>query len=153
MGRGILVSGKYPHGPRRPHLRGSKSSTGGWNGWRDFRIENVARESSVISSFILRPVDGQPVMEHKPGQYLTFSFEIDGQPAVKRNYSISSAANGETYRISVKREPKGVASNWLHDHATVGTVIKVAAPAGEFFWRNGQCGQLYFCQVVSVLRQ
>ncbi|MCH4544077.1 NO-inducible flavohemoprotein [Brucella gallinifaecis] len=110
-----------------------KSSTGGWNGWRDFRIEHVARESSVISSFILRPVDGQPVMEHKPGQYLTFSFDIDGQPAVKRNYSISSAANGETYRISVKREPKGVASNWLHDHATVGTVIKVAAPAGEFF--------------------
>lgn len=110
-----------------------KDTTGGWNGWRDFRIEEVVRESSVISSFTLRPVDGGPVMSHKPGQYLTFWFEIPGHPPVKRNYSISSASNGETYRISVKREPHGLASRWLHDDAVVGTILKVAAPAGEFF--------------------
>ena len=37
------------------------------------------------------------------------------------------------YRISVKREPRGAASNWLHDQAEPGTVLKVGAPAGEFF--------------------
>lgn len=110
-----------------------QEATGGWSGWRDFRIDAVIEESSVISSFVLRPVDGGPVMEHKPGQYLTFWFEIPGHPPVKRNYSISSAANGQTYRISVKREPQGLASGWLHDQAKVGTVLKVAAPAGEFF--------------------
>jgi len=110
-----------------------KEATGGWSGWRDFRIDAVVEESSVITSFVLRPVDGGPVMDHKPGQYLTFWFEIPGHPPVKRNYSISSAANGQTYRISVKREPQGLASGWLHDHAGVGTVLKVAAPAGEFF--------------------
>ncbi len=108
-------------------------TTGGWNGWRDFRVEQVVRESSVIVSYVLRPVDGRPVMPHRPGQYLTFWFEIPGHPPVKRNYSISSAPNGETYRISVKREPHGLASNWLHDAATPGTILKVAAPAGEFF--------------------
>lgn len=106
---------------------------GGWNGWREFRIEQIVRESSVISSFILRPVDGRRVIEHKAGQYLTFWLEIPGHPPVKRNYSISDAANGETYRISVKREPQGLASGWLHDHAQVGTMLKVAPPAGEFF--------------------
>ncbi|WP_066775060.1 NO-inducible flavohemoprotein [Croceicoccus mobilis] len=110
-----------------------REAEGGWNGWRDFRIDAVVEESSVIKSFILRPVDGQPVLRHKPGQYLTFSFEIPGHPPVKRNYSISSAANGETYRISVKREALGLASGWLHDQAAVGTVLKVAPPAGEFF--------------------
>ncbi|CDO38913.1 NO-inducible flavohemoprotein [Novosphingobium sp. KN65.2] len=110
-----------------------KDTTGGWNGWRDFRVEEVIRESSVINSFILRPVDGGPVMRHKPGQYLTFWFEIAGHPPVKRNYSISAAANGETYRISVKREPHGLASGWLHDEVKEGTLLKVAAPAGEFF--------------------
>lgn len=110
-----------------------KEATGGWSGWRDFRIDAVVEESSVITSFVLRPVDGGAVMDHKPGQYLTFWFEIPGHPPVKRNYSISSAANGQTYRISVKREPQGLASGWLHDHAGVGTVLKVAAPAGEFF--------------------
>ena len=110
-----------------------KDASGGWNGWRDFAVDEVTRESSVISSFVLRPVDGGPVMAHKPGQYLTFWFEIPGHPPVKRNYSISSAPNGQSYRISVKREPQGLASGWLHDNAKVGTVLKVAAPAGEFF--------------------
>ncbi len=110
-----------------------KESAGGWNGWRDFRIEQVVEESSVIRSFLLRPVDGGGVMDHRPGQYLTFWFEIPGHPPIKRNYSISSAPNGETYRISVKREPQGLVSGWLHDEAKAGTVLKVAAPAGEFF--------------------
>lgn len=110
-----------------------KETTGGWNGWRDFRVDEVIRESSVITSFILRPVDGGPVMPHRAGQYLTFWLEIPGHPPVKRNYSISSAANGKTYRISVKREPQGLASGWLHDEAKPGTILKVAAPAGEFF--------------------
>lgn len=106
---------------------------GGWSGWRDFSIEEVQPESSVITSFILRPTDGHPVIRHKPGQYLTFWLKVPGCSAVKRNYSISNAPNGETYRISVKREPMGVASGWLHDHAKVGTVLKVAPPAGDFF--------------------
>jgi nitric oxide dioxygenase len=110
-----------------------KETAGGWNGWREFRVEEIIRESNVINSFILRPADRGPVMDHKPGQYLTFWFEIPGHPPVKRNYSISSAPNGETYRISVKREPHGLASGWLHEEAKAGTILKVAAPAGEFF--------------------
>jgi len=110
-----------------------KDSAGGWNGWRDFCIETIVPESSVITSFILRPADGGAVMAHRPGQYLTFWLEIPGQTPVKRNYSISSAPNDETYRISVKREPHGLASGWLHDTARTGTILKVAAPAGEFF--------------------
>lgn len=107
-------------------------TTGGWNGWRDFRIEKVIPESSLITSFILRPVDGGPVMPHHPGQYLSFAFQIPDHPPAKRNYSISSAPNGQTYRISVKAEPLGLVSRWLHAQPQ-GTVIKVAAPAGEFF--------------------
>ena len=109
---------------------------GGWNGWRNFRIENKNRESEIITSFVLRPVDGGPVLRHEPGQYLTFWIEVPGQHPLKRNYSISSAPNGETYRISVKREPQGIASNWLHDRAEVGQVLKVAPPAGEFFLKG-----------------
>src|SRR3546814_12663204 len=61
---------------------------------------------------------------------------MPGHPPVKRNYSISSAPNGESYRISVKREPHGLASGWLHDETKAGTILKVAAPAGEFFLRE-----------------
>src|SRR3546814_6721945 len=59
--------------------------------------------------------------------------EIPGHPPVKLNYSISNAPGGNRYRISVKRESGGLASNWLHDHAEPGTILKVVPPAGEFF--------------------
>lgn len=110
-----------------------EEAEGGWTGWRDFVVEEVIEESSVIRSFILKPADGGSVIRHKPGQYLTFWLDIPGATPVKRNYSISCASNGTTYRISVKREPRGLASNWFHDEAAPGTVLRVAPPAGEFF--------------------
>ncbi|OJU53146.1 MAG: nitric oxide dioxygenase [Brevundimonas sp. 67-6] len=106
---------------------------GGWNGWRAFEVVEVRPESSVITSFVLKPKDGGPVLRHRPGQYLTFWFDVPGHAPIKRNYSISCAPNDETYRISVKREDKGLASGWLHDNARVGMVLKVGAPAGDFF--------------------
>jgi len=107
---------------------------GGWNGWREFVVADKVRESSVITSFVLRPVDGKPVLRHRPGQYLTFRFGPAGEPAMKRNYSISCAPNGDHYRISVKREANGKGgSRFLHDHIGIGDVLEVTPPAGEFF--------------------
>jgi nitric oxide dioxygenase len=114
------------------------AAPGGWKGWRDFAVESTMPESEIIRSFILAPTDGRGVMHHRPGQYLTFALDVPGAGHLKRNYSISSAPDDRSYRISVKREatpgvPPGLASNWLHDHASPGTVLKVAPPAGEFF--------------------
>jgi len=106
---------------------------GGWRGWRDFAVVEKREESEIITSFLLRPVDGGAVVRHRPGQYLTLWLDIPGKHPLKRNYSISAAPNGETYRISVKREPQGIASNWLHDEIEVGATLKVSVPAGEFF--------------------
>ncbi len=112
---------------------GIETAPGGWSGWRNFRVADVRKESEIITSFILRPADGGAVMRHKPGQYLTFWIELPGHAPLKRNYSISSAPADDHYRISVKREPGGLVSNWLHDSVAAGTVLKVAPPAGEFF--------------------
>ncbi|GJE53314.1 Flavohemoprotein [Methylobacterium tardum] len=118
--------------------RDLSAKPGGWNGWRDFVVESVAQESEMISSFVLAPVDGGPVLRHRPGQYLGFLFNLPGHGVLKRNYSISCAPNDRAYRITVKREgradePAGIVSNWLHDHARYGTVLRAAPPAGDFF--------------------
>jgi nitric oxide dioxygenase len=111
-----------------------EAQTGGWSGWRAFRIDAKIRESSVVTSFILRPLDGQPVVRQKPGQYLTIRLPIAPGETVKRNYSISSAPNNETYRISVKRETNGQgASKYLHDRMDVGALLEVTPPAGDFY--------------------
>src|SRR3546814_18331617 len=86
---------------REDHLYRELASTeGGWTGWSTFRVDEVRQESAIIKSFILRPTDGRPVIKHKPGQYLTFWLEIPGHAPIKRNYSISDAPNGDTYRRS-----------------------------------------------------
>ena len=106
---------------------------GGWTGWRDFVVAGKIRESAVITSFVLRPKDGGAVIPHKPGQYLTFRFDLPGAGSEKRNYSISAGPNGATYRISVKREDLGAASRYLHDQIQVGDVLQATPPAGDFF--------------------
>jgi nitric oxide dioxygenase len=110
-----------------------QAADGGWIGWREFRVVAKIRESDVITSFVLQPIDGLPVVLHKPGQYLTFRIPIEGLGPQKRNYSISSSPNGESYRISVKREPLGLVSNFLHDVVVEGTILQVAPPTGDFF--------------------
>jgi nitric oxide dioxygenase len=106
---------------------------GGWTGWRDFVVAEKIRESAVITSFVLRPADGGRVIPHKPGQYLTFRFDLPNAPGEKRNYSISAGPNGESYRISVKREDLGAVSRFLHDQTRIGDILQATPPSGDFF--------------------
>lgn len=111
-----------------------ESQTGGWNGWRSFMIAQKTPESSVITTFILKPADGGSVVRHRPGQYLTFRLRLPDGTELKRNYSISCSPNDDHYRISVKREGAGAGgSRYLHDTAQVGTTVEVTPPAGDFF--------------------
>lgn len=107
---------------------------GGWTGWRRFVVVERIRESSLITSFILRPEDQGPVLRHRAGQYLTLRLTPQGIPEIKRNYSISCGPNGRHYRISVKREEFGQGgSRFLHDGVRVGDVVESTPPAGDFY--------------------
>lgn len=111
-----------------------EQAEGGWSGWRTFIVSDKIRESDVITSFILTPADERPVLHHRPGQYLTFRLRPKGQPELKRNYSISCAPNGRSYRISVKREADGQGgSRFLHDQIRIGDTLDTTPPAGDFF--------------------
>ena len=64
------------------------------------------------------------------GQYIGLRATINGTEQ-RRNYSLSESANGEYLRISVKREPGGAFSNYLHDHVRIGDQLEVYPPVGE----------------------
>lgn len=110
---------------------GTAAQPGGWRGLRSLRLVRKVVESELISSFYLEAADGQPLLSFQPGQYLTLVLEIEGQ-TLRRNYSLSDAPGKPCYRISVKREPGGRVSNWLHEVAEVGAMLQAQAPAGEF---------------------
>ncbi|RBJ79977.1 NO-inducible flavohemoprotein [Pseudomonas sp. MWU12-2534b] len=104
---------------------------GGWRGARAFKLVQKVQESAEITSLYLEPLDKGPILAAEPGQYIGLQLFIDGQE-VRRNYSLSALSNQGQYRISVKREPGGVVSNYLHDQCVVGTSIMLFPPAGEF---------------------
>ncbi|WP_435929977.1 NO-inducible flavohemoprotein [Dryocola sp. BD613] len=120
--------------------RVSAAAPGGWNGWRTFIVREKNPESDVITSFVMEPEDGLPVASFEPGQYTSVAVQVPDLGVQQiRQYSLSDAPNGRTYRISVKREdgndiqPPGYVSNLLHDHVNVGDSIKLAPPYGNFY--------------------
>ncbi|MEU8228797.1 MOSC and FAD-binding oxidoreductase domain-containing protein [Actinoplanes sp. NPDC048967] len=107
-----------------------------WAGFRPLRVTAVEPESSTIASVRLADPDGQPVPAPLPGQFLTVRLRPDDeQPPVVRSYSLSGPPDGSGYRISVKQEPHGVASAYLHARVHPGDLIDVAAPRGTFVLR------------------
>ncbi len=104
-----------------------------WPGFRPLRVTAVESESSTIASLRLADPDGAPVPAALPGQFLTVRLRPDADgPAVVRSYSLSGAPGDAAYRISVKREPSGVASVYLDTQLHPGDVIDAAAPRGAF---------------------
>jgi Hemoglobin-like flavoprotein len=107
---------------------------GGWEGTRPFRIVSKTPRSALITSFEFEPVDGGAVSDYQPGQYLAVWLKPEGFPHQEiRQYSLTRKPNGKGYRIAVKREDGGQVSSWLHNSASVGDVVHLAAPAGDFF--------------------
>ena len=107
------------------------AAPGGWRGARGFRVARKVTKSAEITSFYLEPLDGGPVVAFQAGQYIGLRLIVDGAE-IRRNYSLSAASNGRSYRISVKREPGGAASNHLHDHVAQGDSVELFPPAGNF---------------------
>jgi ferredoxin-NADP reductase len=116
----------------------------GWQGYRNFRVERKEPESETVTSFYLAPEDGGDVASYEPGQFLGFELDVPGHDKpVIRTYTISEAPGRlQGYRLSIKREPSppgkpdlppGVSSNYFHDHVDVGSVLRVRAPAGDFY--------------------
>ncbi|WP_136065969.1 NO-inducible flavohemoprotein [Modicisalibacter radicis] len=103
---------------------------GGWRGTRLFRIAETRQESAVIRSFVLKPVDGGPVADYQPGQFIGLKLSIDGE-TVHRHYSLSGIPNGESYRLSIKREPGGKVSQHFHDTLDVGDELELLQPSGQ----------------------
>ncbi|MGL5700975.1 MAG: NO-inducible flavohemoprotein [Kluyvera sp.] len=114
--------------------RDNASKTGGWEGTRAFRLVKKTPRSALITSFEFEPVDGQPVADYLPGQYLAVWLKPeDFEFQEIRQYSLTRKPDGKGYRIAVKRENGGQVSNWLHNAAKEGDVVYLAAPAGDFF--------------------
>lgn len=118
------------------------------SGPRAFRVARRVYEDAAQTqcSFYLEPVDGLPLPDYKPGQFLTFSLLLAAEAGavarpVTRCYSLSDSPSPSHYRVTIKRvvapaEPAGVpdgaVSQYFHDHVHAGHTLQVRAPSGHF---------------------
>lgn len=105
---------------------------------RILQVTRKVKESEDVTSFYLKPLFGedQKLWEYKPGQHLPIRLVRGNNDVLMRTYSLSSGNNWGEYRISVKREPFGQASMYLHGEIEVGNRIQVSQPAGDFVLRQ-----------------
>ena len=111
------------------------TATGPWKG--KLQVAGIFRETNDVKTFRLKSPDGGPIpFTFLPGQFLTYSAEIDGK-LVRRSYTIASSAAQTAYvETTIKREEPGIFSDYMHDKVKQGDLIEVAAPFGAFTFRG-----------------
>ena len=110
-----------------------------WPGFRQMRVANIHKESDSVTSFVLAPIDGQPLPICHAGQFVVVRLLADpGKPPVLRSYSLSDLPAADHFRISVKNELNGIGSSFLCNHAREGDRLDVSAPRGTFTLHPGQ---------------
>src|SRR5215831_4110701 len=110
-----------------------------WPGFRPLAVTAVEPESTSVVLVYLADPGGRPVPPALPGQFLTLRLPAGpgGRP-VLRSYSLSGLPGADSYRVSVKREPHGMGSQYVHGKVRPGDLLEVAAPRGTFILQPGE---------------
>jgi ferredoxin-NADP reductase len=113
-----------------PSARPAKSQ-GLWRG--KLRVCAIFAETSSVKTYRLQDPQGGPIpFTFLPGQFMTYSAEIDGK-VVRRSYTIASSAAQTAYvETTIKREDGGIFSAHMHANIKEGDLLDVMGPSGAF---------------------
>lgn len=93
-------------------------------------VLGIIQETPDTRSFLLDLPAG--CAAYQAGQHLSISVPC-GNTALSRSYSFSSAPEVDGIpTLTVRRVTSGKVSTWLHERLTIGSVIQVRPPAGQF---------------------
>ena len=115
--------------------------TGRWSG--QLRVAKIFQETpSVKTLHLIHPAGGDLPFVFQPGQFLTVSVNVDGKD-VKRSYSIASSPYYRaSCELTVKREPGGVVSGFLHERVQAADLVAVSGPYGRFSFRGTEASSI-----------
>jgi ferredoxin-NADP reductase/MOSC domain-containing protein YiiM len=121
-----------------PGLTSAGGPPPAWPGFRGLRVSRMARESESVFSLELVSAEDRPLAAALPGQFVVVRLRPQPEgPPLLRCYSLSGAPSTECYRLGIKQEPRGAASNHLATGLKAGDILEVSAPRGSFVLRAG----------------
>ncbi len=96
------------------------------------RVVQVRRETHDSATLVIKPGWGFS-FDYEPGQYMGIGLLIDGRWRW-RSYSLTSSPvkGARTVTITVKAMPEGFLSTHLVGGVAPGTIVRLAAPQGNF---------------------
>ncbi|MDP9823343.1 ferredoxin reductase [Nocardioides massiliensis] len=96
------------------------------------RVDKVIRETEDAATIVIRPGWGWR-WPHQPGQYIGIGVDVDGRYHW-RSYSLSSPPRrrGRHVAVTVRAMPEGFISDHLVNGLAPGTIVRLAAPQGDF---------------------
>ncbi|HEX5769374.1 MAG TPA: ferredoxin reductase [Nocardioidaceae bacterium] len=108
------------------------------------RIEKVVPETDDAATLVIKPGWGAR-FDYRPGQYIGIGVELEGRYHW-RSYSLSSAPThkGRSFTITVRAMPEGFLSDHLVRGLAPGTIVRLAAPSGEFVLPNPPPAKMLF---------
>jgi len=104
------------------------------DGLQALTLVGTIDDTPDTKSLYFRPKTAE-LSHYKPGQHLPIEVTI-GSKLHRRNYTLSAAPGNATFRITVKRDPVGVVSNYFHSKLKAGDILFSRAPAGHFVLQN-----------------
>jgi precorrin-3B synthase len=97
------------------------------------RVVEIIQETPDVKTFRLDNSAGK-IPVHQPGQFARVCVPLGGKE-VWRSFTISSSpTQPAALDLTVKRNPAGEVSNWMHDALAVGSELKVRGPQGNFLF-------------------
>jgi len=95
------------------------------------KVVDLKKEASdTVTVCFKQP--GLKKIKYLPGQYLTLIFRINGRRYI-RPYSFSSAPGiDDNLEVTIKRVQGGIVSNHINDKLTIGDMVEVMNPLGDF---------------------
>ncbi|WP_103867090.1 ferredoxin--NADP reductase [Aquimarina sp. I32.4] len=107
-------------------------------------ISNIIRETSLAVSITFDvPQALKDTYSFTAGQYITIKTEVQGKE-VRRAYSICSAPQCDTLKVTVKEIPNGTFSTIANNELKEGDILEVHPPQGNFLLTtNSQAQKTY----------
>src|SRR5262249_56896107 len=118
---------------------GGETPAGAGRGSGRWGVPAIGGGGGGVGRVPLADPGGAAVRSAVRGQFLPLRLPVTaGAAPVLRSYSLSGPPAATRYRVSVKREPHGAGSQFVHARLRPGDLLEAAAPRGTFLLRSGR---------------
>lgn len=105
--------------------------------WRLVVVSEVEYDGARVATFVLRSLDGRPLPDFLPGQYISICVRLPDGTRQIRQYTLVRGRTPGEWAVTIKRVPGGLVSAFLVDAVRTGTELIVSHPFGSLLVEGG----------------